>query len=276
MISLLRAPTRRRDPRGQLAATAALRWPPTRPPAGIAGEDPRARVPPRRRRSLQKPAARRASRARSRPAPGHRPTRRSASPASASTRATTGIRSSCRARSCSRTRSGSSSASPRRTMSSMPTGAGSLALGCSIGFNELLRAGEIDRLPRLLVVQPEHCSPLARAFAGGQVAVVAGRTGSRRSPRARRSRGRCATARCWPRCAESGGTIVAVAEEAIAPAVRTLAAHGLYAEPDERDRRRGAAGARRPRGDRRRRHGRGGANGFRVKAATAMAGILDR
>ena len=30
---------------------------------------------------------------------------------------------------------------------------------------------------------------------------------------------------------ESGGMIVAVAEEAIAPAVRTLAAHGLYAEP---------------------------------------------
>ena len=30
---------------------------------------------------------------------------------------------------------------------------------------------------------------------------------------------------------ESGGTIVAVPEAAIGPAVRTLAAHGLYAEP---------------------------------------------
>ena len=49
----------------------------------------------------------------------------------------------------------------------IPVGAGSLALGCSIGFNELLRAGAIARLPRLLVVQPEHCSPLARAFAAG-------------------------------------------------------------------------------------------------------------
>ena len=32
----------------------------------------------------------------------------------------------------------------------IPVGAGSLALGCSIGFNELLRAGAIERLPRLL------------------------------------------------------------------------------------------------------------------------------
>lgn len=40
----------------------------------------------------------------------------------------------------------------------VPAGAGSLVLGCWIGFSELLRAGQIDRLPRILAVQPENCS----------------------------------------------------------------------------------------------------------------------
>ncbi len=82
----------------------------------------------------------------------------------------------------------------------MPTGAGSLALGCSIGFNELLRAGQIERVPRLLVVQPEHCSPLANAFA---TATTQRRTatGGPRSPRAPRSPAPSATARCSPPCA---------------------------------------------------------------------------
>lgn len=48
----------------------------------------------------------------------------------------------------------------------IPCGAGSNVLGCGIGFNELLRAGEIDRLPRLFAAQPAHCAPIARAFLG--------------------------------------------------------------------------------------------------------------
>ena len=112
----------------------------------------------------------------------------------------------------------------------MPTGAGSLALGCSIGFNELLRAGEIDRLPRLLVVQPEHCSPLARAFATEATAAAPGDwepTSAEGTSIAKPVRDREVLAAVR----ESGGVIVAVAEDTIAPAVRTLAAHGLYAEP---------------------------------------------
>ena len=65
---------------------------------------------------------------------------------------------------------------------------------------------------------------------------------------------------------ESGGTIVAVAEDAIGPAVRTLAAHGLYAEPTSAIviaalpelLARGALA--------RVRHGRHGANGFRAQS----------
>ena len=49
----------------------------------------------------------------------------------------------------------------------VPCGAGSNVLGCEIGFSELLRAGEIDRLPRLFAVQPANCAPVAAAFLNG-------------------------------------------------------------------------------------------------------------
>ena len=43
----------------------------------------------------------------------------------------------------------------------IPTGAGSNILGCDLGFSELLRTGEIKRLPRLFCAQPLLCSPIA-------------------------------------------------------------------------------------------------------------------
>ncbi|MBK1657538.1 threonine synthase [Paracraurococcus ruber] len=46
----------------------------------------------------------------------------------------------------------------------VPCGAGSNVLGCSIGFSELLRAGQIDRLPRIFAAQPANCAPIAREF----------------------------------------------------------------------------------------------------------------
>jgi threonine synthase len=54
-----------------------------------------------------------------------------------------------------------------------PCGAGSNVLGCAIGFGELLRAGEIARLPRIFAVQPAHCGPIAAAFLAGTDAEVA-------------------------------------------------------------------------------------------------------
>ena len=46
----------------------------------------------------------------------------------------------------------------------VPCGAGSNVLGCGIGFGELLRAGQIDRMPRIFGAQPANCAPIARAF----------------------------------------------------------------------------------------------------------------
>ena len=50
----------------------------------------------------------------------------------------------------------------------IPCGAGSNVLGCDIGFNELLRAGAIKKLPRLFAAQPENCGPIAASFMAGK------------------------------------------------------------------------------------------------------------
>jgi len=42
----------------------------------------------------------------------------------------------------------------------IPTGNGTLLIGAHIGFSELLAAGLIDRMPRLIGVQAENCCPL--------------------------------------------------------------------------------------------------------------------
>ena len=49
----------------------------------------------------------------------------------------------------------------------IPTGAGSNVMGCDRAFTELLRAGQIERLPRLFVAQPANCAPIHTSFPGG-------------------------------------------------------------------------------------------------------------
>ncbi len=46
----------------------------------------------------------------------------------------------------------------------LPVGGGSLLLGAYIGFNELLNAEIIERIPKIIAVQSENCAPLYRAF----------------------------------------------------------------------------------------------------------------
>lgn len=108
-------------------------------------------------------------------------------------------------------------------------GAGSIVLGCDLGFGELLRAGHIDRLPRLLVGQPEHWATIVDALDGADPA--------RREPRAVTIAEGAAIANPvrLPEVVEairrSSGAAVAVPEPAIVSAVRGLARRGLYAEP---------------------------------------------
>lgn len=112
----------------------------------------------------------------------------------------------------------------------VPAGGGSLVLGCWLGFSELRRSGAIDRMPRLLAVQPDSVSPLAAAFAAGTegieprdwLATVAEGTAIARPVRDREV---LAAIRA------TGGAIVSVSEAAIVEAVHDLASIGLYVEP---------------------------------------------
>ncbi len=54
----------------------------------------------------------------------------------------------------------------------VPCGAGSNVLGCEIGFAELLRAGQIARMPRIFAAQPANCGPIGAAFLAGSAMAV--------------------------------------------------------------------------------------------------------
>lgn len=108
-------------------------------------------------------------------------------------------------------------------------GAGSQIVGCDIAFNELLAAGQIDHLPRLLGGQPEHWASIADAVNGidpssrgdriPTIAEGASIASPVRLAEAVRAIGR------------RNGSAVAVSEQQIHQSVRALARRGLYVEP---------------------------------------------
>ena len=111
-----------------------------------------------------------------------------------------------------------------------PVGYGSNVLGCLRGFDELARAGEIAKVPRIFGVQAENCAPYYAAYlAGGESLVpidarptIAEGIASSKPTRVKEVlRG----------VRESGGSIVAVSETEIVDALRELAGKGLYVEP---------------------------------------------
>jgi threonine synthase len=55
----------------------------------------------------------------------------------------------------------------RHKRDAFSAGAGSNIIGCDLGFSELRSAGEIQTLPKLWVVQPLACSPIATAVLEG-------------------------------------------------------------------------------------------------------------
>ena len=111
-----------------------------------------------------------------------------------------------------------------------PCGAGSNVLGCEIGWSELLRAGQIDRMPRIFAAQPENCGPIAAAFLAGSDTLVPGEmhptiaegTAIARPIRLREVLGALR---------ETGGGAVHLTESEIARATLDLAGMGVYVEP---------------------------------------------
>jgi threonine synthase len=108
----------------------------------------------------------------------------------------------------------------------IPCGAGSNVLGCLIGFSELLRAGEIDRMPRLFAAQPANCGPIARSVLGlpPQDATPTMAEGTAIAAPIRLPEIAAALA-------GTGGTAVLLSEAEIGQAMLGLAGQGIYVEP---------------------------------------------
>ena len=112
----------------------------------------------------------------------------------------------------------------------VPVGYGANVLGCDRGNAELMRNGEIARMPRLYGVQAANCAPYHAAFEAGvehfvpapvKPTVAEGIASSKPT----RMREVLAPVRA------SGGEIVAVTEDEIVRALSALARKGLYVEP---------------------------------------------
>jgi threonine synthase len=112
----------------------------------------------------------------------------------------------------------------------VPLGYGSNVAGCEIGFGELVRNGEITKMPRIYGVQAANCAPYFNAWkAGADHLVPTDVTPTIAEGIASSKPTRVIEALHAVR--NSGGAIVAVSEEEIVAALGTLARKGLYVEP---------------------------------------------
>ena len=109
----------------------------------------------------------------------------------------------------------------------VPVGDGATLSAMYKGFAELVACGVAERVPRIIGVQAEGCQPLKRAWEGispqlGRGTIADGIAVTAPSNAATVVRDVC----------RSGGGFVAVSDDAILHAIRTLAAHsGILAEP---------------------------------------------
>ena len=108
----------------------------------------------------------------------------------------------------------------------LPVGHGTLFLGAYLGFRDLLAAGEIRALPRLIGVQAAACAPLAAAWRGAPTAVPEDTLaeGIRIAAPDR-------AAAILQACRESDGEILTVSEPEIVSTFFRLARAGFYVEP---------------------------------------------
>lgn len=115
----------------------------------------------------------------------------------------------------------------------VPIGAGPFLTGVLRGFEDLLALGVVDRVPRLLGIQPTGCAPIVRAFEEGEPVrpweaptTIAG--GIADPLRGYPEEGDVTVAAIRA----SGGAAVAVDDDATRAAIRLLAEReGLFQEP---------------------------------------------
>jgi threonine synthase len=112
----------------------------------------------------------------------------------------------------------------------VPVGNGTMVLGCSLAFQELLAAGLVDRVPAIVAVQAAACAPLAAALATGQDAPIptaASPTIAEGIAIAAPPRGR----QILRAVRATGGSVISVPDDQTAAAREDLAAAGLFVEP---------------------------------------------
>jgi threonine synthase len=112
----------------------------------------------------------------------------------------------------------------------VPVGGGANLLGIHVGFSELLRAGSIERLPRIYGIQAKNCAPLVAAFrqnARQAIAISARPTIAEGITITNPPRG----AQILAAVRESGGAMLAVEESEILAALERLLGCGLSVEP---------------------------------------------
>ena len=107
----------------------------------------------------------------------------------------------------------------------IPTGNGTLLIGVWIGFNDLLAAGRIERIPELIAVQAEKCAPLPARRNGTNFTTAPTRAeGIAIAEPARQDQ-------MLDSIGRSGGRIGTVSEEAIGDALEQAVADGWFIEP---------------------------------------------
>ncbi len=106
----------------------------------------------------------------------------------------------------------------------VPTGSGSNLYSIYKGFNELLRIGVIEEIPKLIAVQAERCSPIASEVLGVE-------------PKAKPTRALALYVKdpfmkglAVKAVEESGGTAVLVGEDELDLGEKLLAGEGVFAE----------------------------------------------
>jgi threonine synthase len=112
----------------------------------------------------------------------------------------------------------------------LPAGNGTLVIGCYLGFNDLLKAGIIDKMPKIIAVQAQHCAPLATAFDAGKTcyeAIATSPTLAEGIAIARPIRGN----QIMQYVRESKGMFITVSEPEIKEAFLLCAQKGFYIEP---------------------------------------------
>ena len=112
----------------------------------------------------------------------------------------------------------------------LPVGNGTLIIGAYIGFRDLIQSRTIDRMPKIIAIQAENCSPLYQAYIRNQKEVskvVTQKTIADGIAIAEPVQGR----KILETVRESKGSFTAVSEDEIKTALFEMGEKGYYIEP---------------------------------------------